>query len=315
MYKKRRSVFVLIGLIGLILLISAFTLAGCSADQSKTSEEAQSADSSKSGVSYSSQEKADGQAEQGQKVLNPGTTGVARSGMKRMVIYNAHMSAEVADYSKARNQVEQLVQQFGGYIVQSSEYRTEKERGGNLILRIPQGGFTSFIQKVEEISLSIPNRNIEGNDVTEEYVDLASRLKAKQTMESRLLDFMNKAEKVEDLLKISEDLGRVQQEIEQIKGRMRYLEENTAFSTVQLTLIEKKTTVAAPDSGTMQQAWYSFIRSTGSLVTFLTEAIIFLSGSLPFLFVIGLIAVPVWLFVRRFRRNNNAPTDKDVSDQ
>ncbi len=86
-------------------------------------------------------------------------------------------------------------------------------------------------------------RNISGDDVTEEYVDLESRLKSKRVVEERLISFMNNAEKTEDLLKISEDLAEVQEEIETIEGRKKFLENQTSLSTIIITLYENKVTV------------------------------------------------------------------------
>jgi len=84
--------------------------------------------------------------------------------------------------------------------------------------------------------------SITGQDVTEEYIDLESRLKSKQAVESRF-SFMEQAEKTEDLLAISKDLAKVQEEIETIKGRMNYLENKADLATVTISIEENKVEV------------------------------------------------------------------------
>ncbi len=91
--------------------------------------------------------------------------------------------------------------------------------------------------------MKVHQRNVSGSDVSEEYVDLESRLKSKRTVESRLLEFMQKATTTEDLLKISSDLARVQEEIEQITGRIKYLDNQVDYSTIIITINENNINV------------------------------------------------------------------------
>ncbi|MBO8171798.1 MAG: DUF4349 domain-containing protein [Bacillaceae bacterium] len=295
----------------LFFVIVILTLTGCSSgQQSAPTANDQGAVSSDYAVKGH-----DEAVEEGTASSSGNTNAVTGVGIgspqDRMVIYTARITAEVLDYEQSRNQIEELLNQYGGYIVNSSEYQNEHERGGNLTFRIPQGGFESFMGKVKEMSLSF-NSTTDGQDVTEEYVDLESRLKAKQAVESRLLEFMNQAEKVEDLLKISENLGRVQEEIEQIKGRMQYLENHSAYSTIHIQLIEKETKVEAPDSGTLQSAWYAFIRSTDTLISFLTGAFVLLIGSLPYLIFFAIIAPIFWFIMRKLKRKRYSPDPFDT---
>lgn len=248
------------------------------------------------------------------------TTGISGQSSNQMVIYTANLTAEVTDYKKARNDLDSLIQKYQGYIVHSSEYENERERGGNITVRIPEGGFKSFLSEIEVIAHRVNNQSLQGQDVTEEYVDLESRLKAKKAVESRLLDFMNQAENVEDLLKISQDLGRVQEEIEQIEGRMRYLRDHTSFSTVHIQLIEKQIHVETPNRGTLNEAWIALLRSTSQLISLLTSAFVSLVGSLPYLVLLTGIALLGWYILRKVRQRqqkleNRSNQQQDDSDQ
>src|SRR5690606_37225471 len=141
----------------------------------------------------------------------------------RFIIYHANLSIEVKNYDEAVNEIESQAASKGGYVVESTMHgRGDDRRTGYITLRIPQEHFPSFLQFMEEGSFKVLDSNISGEDVTEEYVDLESRLKSKRVVEERLLAFMEEAEKTEDLLTISNDLATVQQDIEEVLGRMKY---------------------------------------------------------------------------------------------
>lgn len=223
----------------------------------------------------------------------------------RKMIYQANLSVEVENYRKARTELEVAVSRYHGYILNSSDFENEYEKGGQLSVRIPQTGFSSFLNELDKIATKIPGRSIVGQDVTEEYVDLSSRLKARQVVESRLLQFMSEAKKTEDLLKISTELGRVQEEIEQIKGRMRYLDENIAYSTIEMSLTEKKVTAKldeVADSGTWNKAWLALNKSLLGILAFLNGLIVFVAGAFPILLLFAIIAIPVVVYIKRKRR-------------
>jgi hypothetical protein len=83
---------------------------------------------------------------------------------------------------------------------------------GDFRIRIPNANFNAFLGEAEKLGINVTNRAIQGQDVTEEYVDLEARLASKQVMENQLLGFMKKAQKTEDLLQIAKDLNNVQEE-------------------------------------------------------------------------------------------------------
>ncbi len=233
------------------------------------------------------------------------------------MIYKANITAEVENFAKARSSLHSLVTRYQGYILSSSEYESEKEKGGNIVIRIPQSGFSSFLDDLDKLATKVPVRSIEGQDVTEEYVDLSSRLKARQAVEARLLQFMAEAKKTEDLLKISADLANVQMEIEQIKGRMRYLDENVTYSTISLMVVEKKVTAKlddVTDTSTWEHAWLSFHQSLLAILSFLKWLIVFLAGAVPVLVFAGIAGIPLFLYWKRQRNKKTTPPPPPTVD-
>lgn len=235
---------------------------------------------------------------------------------QRMVIYNAELDIRVKNFEKARNALEQKAQAYNGYIVQSNSNRYDGEQqSGTMTFRIPQEHFHAFLNDAEGLSVQVNNRHVNGQDVTEEYVDLESRLKSKKAVEARLLEFMNQAQKTEDLLKISSDLADVQEQIEQIAGRKKFLENQTALSTVTITLQENEVPVTKIDNdnlNTWQKIKKQFADNINILLAAGSGIIVFLIGNLPILIIVGAIVTAIIYFVRKKTKpgqSNNIDSD------
>lgn len=114
------------------------------------------------------------------------------AGLNKKLIYKANLNMEVTDYGAAQTEVRNMVTLAGGYIIEFSENMSEYEQGGTFILKVPAAGFSPFLNNLEKIKHEKLQRSIQGQDVSEEYVDLESRLKAKQMMEAQYIDFMKK---------------------------------------------------------------------------------------------------------------------------
>ncbi|MEW9698106.1 DUF4349 domain-containing protein [Paenibacillus sp. SI8] len=232
----------------------------------------------------------------------PATGSDEAAGFNRKLIYQANLVMPVEDYGKAQTELRNLVALSGAYILQFSENASTGERGGTYTIKVAANGFVSLLDGLEKISPSL-QRNIQGQDVTEEYVDLESRLKAKQLVETRLLGFMDKASKTDDLLAFSNELSKVQGEIEQIKGRMRYLDQNVTYSTIELRMYQQtgnKPLLSDPSKITLEdritRAWNS---SLNVLAAVLQGILVFLAAALPVLVLAAIIIVPIWVFRRK----------------
>ncbi len=237
-----------------------------------------------------------------------GATASDLSAYDRKLIYNANVVLEVEDYGDAQTELFNMVTLAGGYMLNFSDRMSTHESGGTFVIKVPSKGFHSFVSKLEELKKkdTEAQRNIEGKDVTEEYVDIASRLKAKQVVEGRLLSFMEKATDTKNLLQFSNELARVQEEIEAIKGRMRYIDQNVAFSTVEIRMYEKigkEQTVVEKNDNVLTRAGNA-MKGSGEAVLAMFEGIfIVLAGALPILVVIALVVIILWMIYRKTRYN------------
>ncbi|MCR8634974.1 DUF4349 domain-containing protein [Paenibacillus radicis (ex Xue et al. 2023)] len=223
------------------------------------------------------------------------------SAVDRKIIYKANLTMQVEKYAEAQAKIEEAVSRSGGYVLQFSENETSYEKSGSFSIKVPASGFGSLLSQIEKISPSV-KKNMQGQDVSEEFVDLTSRLKAKQVVESRLIVFMEKAVKTDELLAFSNELGKVQEEIERIKGRMRYLEQNVAYSTIEVRMAQKLGTAAviqANDRGPLFQRAAEALNGSATVLSVIFQwLVVIVAAVLPVALVLSIIGIPIWLLRR-----------------
>ncbi|MGE7605976.1 DUF4349 domain-containing protein [Peribacillus frigoritolerans] len=282
----------------MMLMFSLFLLlAGCSSNEKDDS------------ASESQDEKAESKMDasiSGNKVQEESAE---KEGMtdERKVIHQAQLELKVKNLEKAQMKIENKVAEYGGYVVESNVYREDEELvEGTITVRVPEAHFQDFLTDSEGEASEVVGRNVTGQDVTEQYVDLKARLKSKRAVEERLLTFMKDAEKTEDLLKISSDLAVVQEEIEQLTGQMKYLENQTSYSTVTITLSQDRIVVPGIDNkelNTWERTKKQLATSANLLLKTGSGIIVFIIGNLPILIILGGAgAVVHWVIKKRGKR-------------
>lgn len=293
----RKSIFLLTILMSLSIL-----LLGCSSDSAKESKDSAENKISKSDTLSNNEEDTgseteDKSDEEGENIES-----------ERMVIHQAELYLKIKSLEKTSRWIEKKVEQYGGYIVESTlshEEEMEEEMSGSTIVRIPEKYFQEFLHDTEGEAAKVLSRTVTGQDVTEQYVDLESTLKSKRVVEARLLEFMKQAKKTEDLLKISADLAQVQGELEVVTGKMKYLENQTAFATVSLQLIQNGVVVPEVSNknlDTWDKTKKQLAESTNYILAAGSWLIVFIIGNLPILVILGGIT---WLvFWNRRKRKN-----------
>lgn len=293
-----------------IAIILLLFLSGCSSSENSEADTAVGSNESTAEIgNVSDNEMLLTEADEEAKTVEPSNESNTAVRDDRMVVYNANLSIQVENYQQLEADIQKKVTDSGGYVVESSVYNDSAETiSGSIVLKVPQSSFQGFISDIEQNSLKVIEKSISGNDVTEEYVDLESRLKAKEAVETRLLDLMEKAEKTEDLLKISDDLANVQEEKEQIMGRMNYLKNNVDYSTVSIYLEEEVIKIGSINKNGNLNTWDKskslFIDTINGALTFLSSIIVFLIGFSPIIIPIALLTI-IWIVYRRKKENED----------
>jgi len=172
----------------------------------------------------------------GEGVYYDETEALPQTNQERMIVRTGEMSLVVQDVTTARDDIAQLAVTFDGYVVSSRISGEEQDMRGNIAIRVPDDKFEQVLAELRELAARVTSESTSSQDVTEEYVDLESRLKNAEATESQYLTLLEKAGDVEDILSIYERLSRVRSEIEQIKGRMQYLERTSSMSLISVYL-------------------------------------------------------------------------------
>lgn len=164
----------------------------------------------------------------------------------RIVIKNANLSIVVEKPFEALDAIISLASQTGGYVVNSRTYKTTSENGvevpeAEITIRVPSEKLDEALdvirKLVKDTSKDIRSENITGQDITLEYIDLQSRLATYEQTEKQLLRIMETATKTEDVLNILTRLNDIRQQIESIKGQIKYYDESSKLSAIYVRLV------------------------------------------------------------------------------
>ncbi len=166
------------------------------------------------------------------------------------------VSVEREEFRTAVQRATSTAERLGGYVVSTSV--SDRERGfASVTMRIPSTNFASALNGVRGLG-DVKREEISGQDVTEELVDLAARIKHLRAQERVLLDLMNEANTVSDTIRVQNELSGVQLNIERLRGRLRFLDDQVAMSTI--TVEMRKSGAPAPgELGTLGRAWQKAI--------------------------------------------------------
>ncbi|WP_426447718.1 DUF4349 domain-containing protein [Paenibacillus sp. S-38] len=226
----------------------------------------------------------------------------------RQIIYKANLTMRVDAYADAVAKIQEVIRQSGAYVLSSSENTAGADKSGIFVIKVPAAGFQALIELLEGIDPGL-QRSVEGQDVTEEFVDLSARLKAKQAVEARLLSFIEKATKADELVAFSAELGKVQEDIERINGRMRYLEQHVAYSTVELRVEQTVSSAARIQSVERGPLWSragEALQGSAAFIGLMLEwLVVILAGALPVLPLAAAVGGLYWLY-RRWRRRRQS---------
>jgi hypothetical protein len=157
----------------------------------------------------------------------------------RHIVYTAGMRIAVFNLEEALLTAEAIPERYGGYVQTMSD--------SQVVLRIPSKHLRTVMSSFAGYG-NVEQRWLRSQDVTAEFTDLSSRLKALEKTHEQLLELLGKARTVEEALKVREALDRVASELEVIKGRLRQLENMTAYSTLTLDFYERGPHTPVPSS-------------------------------------------------------------------
>ena len=154
----------------------------------------------------------------------------------RMIIKNADIRLMVKDTDVAIDRATQIVGDAGGYIVSSrvwyQDYYGNNLKYASITIGVPVDEFERTLVRLRDLAVRVVDEIAAGDDVTEQYVDLQSQLTNLEATRARIQEFLKDAKTIDEALRINQELANIESQIEQIKGRMNYLNDRAAYSTM-----------------------------------------------------------------------------------
>jgi hypothetical protein len=214
-------------------------------------------------------------------------------------------------FEAAWGDVQAVATAHGGYILAATRSGAgDTARTGSITMRVPSERFEDAIERLRGVEdATVERLDVASQDVTQEYVDVRSRLRHDRAVEGRLLALLAEAEGVSEVLAVQARLDTVQQQIEVARGRLQYLDKLTELSTITIALrapatADRDERTAGPLGEAFEQARERFVANVAAVV-------VWLGGALPalvMLAVAGVVARVAW-------RRNGAPRKTNPGDE
>ena len=221
---------------------------------------------------------------------------------ERLIIRTANLSLVVEDTEAAMATIARMAEENGGWVVSSNVFQfDENAKTGDITIRVPASGFNSAIEALKGLAVEVTSESTTGQDVTEEYVDLSARLANLEATADRVRTFLDETRNVEEALAVNQELSRLEGEIEALKGRLQYLSQSAAFSTITVRLTPD--VLAQPievggwrPEGVVRDAILALVNTLQVIASALIWIAIYV---LPILLIVS---IPLWLLFRLVRR-------------
>jgi hypothetical protein len=250
-----------------------------------------------------------------------GETTVASDASKmaaeRIVIKNASLTISVADPSKSMTSISKMAEEMGGFVVSANMYKEKLGSGAevpraSITIRVPAEKLNAALDLIRSESMQAPiSENMNSQDVTNEYIDLQSRQKNLEAAEVDLTRIMDQAYKTEDVLTVYNQLVSIREQIEVIKGQIKYYSESARFSAISVELIANAAVQPLEiggwqPQGVAKEAIQSLIRTMQGLGTVLIWLLLDIIPVLLVLFIIfvlpPILVIRAWLRRRAKRK-------------
>jgi len=218
----------------------------------------------------------------------------------KKIIKNGDLNLKVDNVDAAREKIVQIAKANQGDIFSSNIHQSKNNiKSGYVNVKVPVANFEKTFSEIKTVASLVLSESTSGQDVTEEYADLQGQLKNKQAEEQQFVVIMNQAQKIQDILDVTQQLSRVRGEIERLQGRIKFIESQTDMSTIAVKLNEDQT-ITVVDSW---RPWQIVKESVNLLIkglqNLLTIIIVLIIAILPFILILGAIIFLIFFYIIR----------------
>ncbi len=247
--------------------------------------------------------------EASQKMDNTAAQDSATMPQQRMIIRTGQMSVVVKNIEAAVKSIGDFTLAAGGVIADSTIYNYEEAPVGTVTIRVPAARFEEARNAIKKMG-ELRSESTNGNDITEEFIDVSARLKNLQATESQLLGIMKKANAITDILAVQNELTRVRADIEVLQGRQKFLSQSAALSTLTLNLSTDPRSLPVLEQNT--QSWKpsavfkDAVRSLLAVGQAVVNGLIWIVVYVPLVLVGGGIIWLVWRYIKKHEASDRS---------
>ena len=226
-------------------------------------------------------------------------------------------SFETVDFDKSINYINEQVAKNQGYIEESSTYG-KSNRSAYMKIRIPEKKAEAFLKDAGQIG-EVIQKSESTEDITLNYYDAKSRLDSLKTQHARLLELLEKAESLEDVVALESHLSEVEYQIDSYASKLKVYDNLVDYVTITINLEEVTQIQVVEEDGFLQKIGKGFWRNTEDVLDGILSFIIFMITAIPYFIVLGIIAGVVCAVVRTFKKRKakkpNRKGDSELKDQ
>ena len=211
----------------------------------------------------------------------------------RRIVKNADLGIHAEDVRESAAEAQRVAAGFGGGVLSSRIYDGDGPVHADLVLSVPSPDFEAALDELRGLGERVTTDAVSGQDVTEEFVDLESRERNLLAAEQSLLKLYEKAEDVDDTLTVERELTNIRGQIEEVQGRLKYLESRTANSQIALSIEPLARPAETPGHAwnpnlVVARAWGASLGVLQGIATVFLSAIVFGWWLAP-AFIVGLL--------------------------
>lgn len=222
----------------------------------------------------------------------------------RKIVRNGELQLESDDPEDTQRKISSIAEAKGGFVVESNQSSSDSRVGRrdivSMTIRVPSEKFSETLDEVRKTAGRVVSETAKADDVTEEFIDTESDLKAKRALEAQFLEIMKRANSVEEAMNVQRELGDVRAEIEKLEGRKRFLENQASLSTIKIR-IQTAAVFAGSATGFGAKLRESFTSGLDFAIEFVLFFVRAFVALVPFFVIFG---TPIFLLVRYLRRKN-----------
>lgn len=209
----------------------------------------------------------------------------AQQGRQRLVIRDATVGLLVEQVDQVEAQIRGIAAERDGWVLSSQASGEGEERTATIAFKVPVEHFDDALDALSALAQEVESLEVKGQDVTAEYVDIQSRLRNLAAVEQRLLQFLAEAKTTKDALEVNAQLSDIQSQIEEAKGRITFLEQSSAYSTITASLHAPTVISLVPEP-----RW-----SPGTTAATAANSLIGFAQGLADIAIVLVIWTPLWL--------------------